>query len=597
MLEMCRARGILNATNALSSVMFNISYVSDGISITGLKQQFNNYKVTIPPMIEGLPVVRIANNAFRNQTTLTDIEIPSTVVSIGANAFEDCTALKSVTFEQDSNLTTVGNSAFDGCTNLLSIDIPNSVVSLGDNTFLNCTRLVGVSFESNSILQNIGNATFYNCTALAAIKIPASVTTIGANAFENCLLSIRCDFEAYSELTNMGNSAFANCDGLKSITLPADVTSIGYNAFLSCDALEYLSFNNQVNEIGANAFAECPKLTIYTTQYNIPSGWMNGWNSSNRPVLFYCGISYMNEEEEPYVSVVEKGDTNPMNANAENGISNPYRFGYDFGGWYLTDDFSGTKYDTISSAPNGDLYAKWILKESCVAQGTMITLADGTQKPVEQLTGNEMLLVWNMFTGTFDVAPILFIDSEAGALYEIVKLRFSDGSEVKVISEHGFWDVDLNKYVFLRKDAAKYIGHWFNKQITDETGNMEWTTVQLVAVDVYKEYTTAWSPVTYQHLCYYVNGMLSMPGAIEGLVNTFNVNPTTMKIDEESLNADLEQYGEFTYEEFVDIFPIPQAMFDAVNGKYLKVAIGKGYLTMQELSFLIDRYSLFFEIE
>lgn len=88
-----------------------------------------------------------------------------------------------------------------------------------------------------------------------------------------------------------------------------------------------------------------------------------------------------------------------------------------------------------------------------------------------------------------------------------------------------------------------------------------------------------------------------MPGATEGLVNTFNVNPTTMKIDEESLNADLEQYGEFTYEEFVDIFPIPQSMFDALNGKYLKVAIGKGYLTMQELSSLIDRYSVFFEIE
>lgn len=46
----------------------------------------------------------------------------------------------------------------------------------------------------------------------------------------------------------------------------------------------------------------------------------------------------------------------------------------------------------------------------------MITLADGTQKAVEQLTGNEMLLVWNLLTGEFDIAPMVFIDSDPAAL-------------------------------------------------------------------------------------------------------------------------------------------------------------------------------------
>jgi hypothetical protein len=32
----------------------------------------------------------------------------------------------------------------------------------------------------------------------------------------------------------------------------------------------------------------------------------------------------------------------------------------------------------------------------CVADGTLITLADGSQKPVEELTGDELLLVWNL---------------------------------------------------------------------------------------------------------------------------------------------------------------------------------------------------------
>lgn len=54
---------------------------------------------------------------------------------------------------------------------------------------------------------------------------------------------------------------------------------------------------------------------------------------------------------------------------------------------------------------------------SCVATGTLITLADGSQVSVEQLTGDELLLVWDLFAGKFATAPILFIDSEADAVY------------------------------------------------------------------------------------------------------------------------------------------------------------------------------------
>lgn len=234
-------------------------------------------------------------------------------------------------------------------------------------------------------------------------------------------------------------------------------------------------------------------------------------------------------------------------------------------------------------------------KNSCLADGSLITLADGTQKAVETLTGNEELLVWNMFTGTFDIAPILFIDKDSTSEYEVINLYFSDGTNVKVIYEHGFWDYDLNQYVFLRKDASKYIGHWFNKQTTDENGDIVSTRVQLVDVAVQMEHTSAWSPVTYGHLCYYVNGMLSMPGATTGLINIFDVDPETMKIDEAKYQADIEEYGLFTYEEFASICPIPEDAFEAFNGKYLKVAIGKGLTSIEELESLIARYSQFWE--
>lgn len=246
---------------------------------------------------------------------------------------------------------------------------------------------------------------------------------------------------------------------------------------------------------------------------------------------------------------------------------------------------------------DGPIYLRAFYNESvssgCVAAGTLITLADGTQKTVEELTGDEMLLVWNLQTGTFDTAPILFIDSDPAAMYSVINLYFSDGTQVKVISEHGLWDYDLNKYVYLDKDAVQYIGHWFNKFSKDENGNSISEKVQLVNVVIQDEYTTAWSPVTYSHLCYYVNGMLSMPGGIEGLFNIFEVDAETMKYDEAQMQADIAQYGLFTYEEFAELFSISEEVFEAFNGQYLKVAIGKGLIDAEGLQTLIEHYAGF----
>ena len=227
---------------------------------------------------------------------------------------------------------------------------------------------------------------------------------------------------------------------------------------------------------------------------------------------------------------------------------------------------------------------------NCVTPDTLITLADGTQKRVEELTGNELLLVWNLETGMLDAAPILFVDNDEEAFYEVIKLYFSDGTEVKVISEHGFWDYDLNKYVYLDRNAEEYIGHWFFKH----SGNGG-EKVQLVDVVLEVELTTAWSPVTVGHLCYFVNDMLSMPGGVGGLFNFFDVDPETMTYDYEAMARDIETYGLFTYEELNAIVELPREMFDAAGGAYLKVSIGKGNMTIDELIRMIQRYSVFFQ--
>jgi hypothetical protein len=209
------------------------------------------------------------------------------------------------------------------------------------------------------------------------------------------------------------------------------------------------------------------------------------------------------------------------------------------------------------------------------------------------LTGKELLLVWNHRTGNFDIASIVFIHTTI-ALHEIIHLYFSDGTEVKVIYEHAFWDFDLNRYVYMRNDASKYIGHWYNKQSIDSDGNLSWNRVQLVNVGSYTEYTTAWSPVTYEHLNFYVNGLLSMPGDTEGIVNIFEVDAETLVYNWELLISDIEEYGLFTYSEFSNL--ISEDIFCAFQIQYLKIAIGKDLITIDGIYTLIERYSEFWTV-
>lgn len=88
--------------------------------------------------------------------------------------------------------------------------------------------------------------------------------------------------------------------------------------------------------------------------------------------------------------------------------------------------------------------------------------------------------------------------------------------------------------------------------------------------------------------------MLSMPGATEGLINIFDVDSATMSYNQVAMANDIATYGLYTYAELNAIIPLPLDMFNAVNGQYLKVAIGKGLITLDEIEYLIDRYTSFF---
>ena len=134
-----------------------------------------------------------------------------------------------MTFEKGSKLKTV--AGFSHCTSLTTIEIPASVETIGQYAFNDCTSLHTVTFEKGSKLKTIGSDVFLNCTSLTMIEIPASVETIEDQAFEGCSLLATVTFEKGSQLKTV--DGFSNCTALTTVDMSActQVTRIEYRAF------------------------------------------------------------------------------------------------------------------------------------------------------------------------------------------------------------------------------------------------------------------------------------------------------------------------------------------------------------------------------
>ena len=478
-------------------------------------------------------------------------------------------------------VTAIGAEAFKDQTGLQLCILPTTIDTIGTNCFSGCTHITGVFANVTNITQ-IPNGTF-NTGHSYIVYLPNNVTYIGDSALEGTSpRKLNLSAINTSSLTYVGNNAFKDAS-LNKMKVPTNATYIGSGAFQNANPAKTVYISNATNYVGSNAFASAGINVFYVEHSSKPSNWDNNWNSSNYPVVW--GTNYSSDKS--YVVSINKTSGSLQNISSSTSVPDPERDGYTFGGWYTTPDCTGTSYE-LYDAPNGTLYADWYIKQSsggsCVAEGTLVTLANGTQVPVETLKGNEELLVWDMLNGTYASAPILFVDSDPAQEYRIIELTFSDGTKVKVIDEHAFFDVDIQEYVFLREDASMFIGHHFNK------GN---SSVVLEDVRIYNEYTSAWSPVTSGALCYYVNGLLSMPGNTEGFINIFRVED--MKINADSMAQDIATYGLYTYEEFcAEVVEVPEGVFEAFNGQYLKVSFGKDLITKGEIVALFTRYSDYF---
>ena len=153
---------------------------------TGLKSA-TNYCACINAIVDFGAIETIANNMFRQNTSLTSITIPDSVTSIGSSAFYGCTGLTSVTIPD--SVTSIGNAAFRGCTNLALTSLPDSVTSIGSYAFYYCKKVCIQTFPEGLI--SIGDNAFYmekansEYTAMYGLTIvlPSTIRELGVDIF------------------------------------------------------------------------------------------------------------------------------------------------------------------------------------------------------------------------------------------------------------------------------------------------------------------------------------------------------------------------------------------------------------------------------
>ena len=255
------------------------------------------------------PVTRIGANSFNGCTGITSITIPHTIARIESGAFRGCTGLTTINFNADSctnmsgvfqqctnvvtlnigaNVKRIPSGAFNGCNGLtktnflgtveqwLTMNITYNPIQLSQNLYINDVLLTNLVYPEGTTQIN---ANFRYDTAITSVTIPASVTNIATNAFDDCTGLTKTNFlgtvAQWNSMT-IGNSGSPILqsknlylnDVLLTDLVLPDTTHIKYN-FSGDTAITSVTIPASVTNIVSNAFSGFTGLT--TVNFNADS--------------------------------------------------------------------------------------------------------------------------------------------------------------------------------------------------------------------------------------------------------------------------------------------------------------------------------------
>lgn len=246
--------------------------------------------VVIPNSIDGFVVTAISMYAFSGHSDLASITIPSTIQSIGEDAFLECDGLKKVYVSSiedwckidfpysDTNPLSRGADLYVDNKLVTDVTIPDGVKSIGKYAFYGYSSLKSISFPSS--IRSIGESAFYDCPNLDEVyatniedwcKIKFEDTYSNPISYGSKIYidgELATDITIPKGITKICDYAFANCETITNVVIPNSVISIGNSAFSLCSNLKNINIPNSVVNIGEGAFSSCFNLE----EVEIPDG-------------------------------------------------------------------------------------------------------------------------------------------------------------------------------------------------------------------------------------------------------------------------------------------------------------------------------------
>ena len=238
--------------------LFTYTRSDDEMTITGYNGPGG--VVTVPAMINGLPVVAIGERAFFDKDSITSIVLPEGIVSIGIQAFLSCDGLTGFTLPD--SVISIGQNAFAYCNNITQIHIPANVSTIETLAFAAMNGLTQFTVDPLNTNFRTIDGVLFNADQTALLQYPGGRTG---------------GYTIPSGVTRIESFAFYQTMGLTDITFTEDLLSIGFGTFERCNNLTNVSIPSNVTGIESSAFGHCANLlAINVDPYNANYESVNG---------------------------------------------------------------------------------------------------------------------------------------------------------------------------------------------------------------------------------------------------------------------------------------------------------------------------------
>lgn len=338
----------------------------DGIPVTyvrGLTADLTSIK--LPSSL-----IKIKDDAFNSMDTLKSLVIDGgapNLNELGERSFSGCSNIEELDLS-NSKLTSIPEGAFAYCKNLKTIKLPSTITSIGDEAFYNCQSLTNIEGLDKCNLKSIGSAAFSNCKALENLDFSQSTfTNVPSKAFNGC--SALAKITLPNTLTTIGGYAFYACYGIPQLDLSnTALTTLENYALYQMRETTKFSLPDSISSIGTHAFSVSTSNGAVPTV--LPASLKDKVNYKDAATSPWLNRKVMFTDENVktihfYGNGATIGDTEPMFVSEGSKVTLPScgfsKTNYIFKGWNTKADGTGESYKpnaTLTTIPS-KLYAQW----------------------------------------------------------------------------------------------------------------------------------------------------------------------------------------------------------------------------------------------